>query len=134
MQGIDAMVDVDDPAHATDRDWEEEEADRFALTLLTGSEAPTIHTNIEKFNAPTLANAVERAGLEHRIEPGTLALCLAFRTHIWPVAMSALNLIYGGTSDIGRQINDIATSQLDWGSVGEDAGDYLHNLTHSTDA
>lgn len=53
-----ALVDLEDPALAKDGDEQEREADRFALTLLTGSPEPDIQTNNETFNAPTLAKAV----------------------------------------------------------------------------
>lgn len=74
-----ALVDLEDPVRARDGDEQEREADRFALTLLTGSPYPDIRTNLERFNAPTLAKAVLDVADRYAVEPGTLALCLAHR-------------------------------------------------------
>ena len=128
LEGVSALVEVEDPALARDRDAEEEEADAFGLALLTGSPEPDIQTNIDNFNAPTLADAVLRASGEYRVEPGTLALCLAYRRNVWPVAMSSLRFIYGQTLDVGEWINRVADRNIDWERISDDAGDYLRNL------
>ena len=134
MRGVSALIDVEDPAHAVDRDEEELEADGFALTTLTGSENPDIQTNLDSFNAPTLAAAVLKASNEYGIEPGTLALCLAYRRQIWPVAMASLSMIYDAPADIGGAINRIAAQQLSWDRLSEDNAEYLRNLMQVGDA
>lgn len=78
LEDAPALVDMMDPAMTGDGDDQEVEADRFALTLLTGTPDPDIQTSFEKFNAPTLADAALRAAPTYGVEPGTLALCLAF--------------------------------------------------------
>jgi hypothetical protein len=123
-----ALVDLEDPALATDADEQEEEADRFALTLLTGSPEPDIQTNLDHFNAPTLAAAVLDASSRYSVEPGTLALCLAHRRQAWPVAMSALKFIYAERKPAWREVNGIADGELDWDALGEDTGHYLRNV------
>lgn len=123
-----ALIDLEDPALARDGDEQEEEADRFALTLLTGSPEPDIRTNIDHFNAPTLAAAVLRAAVEHSVEPGTLALCLAHGRGLWPVAMSALGFIYGERKPAWREVNGIADVELDWDLLGDEAAHYLRNV------
>jgi hypothetical protein len=102
--------------------------------MLTGSENPEIETDVQGFNAPTLADAVLRAGPQYGVEPGTLALCLAYRRNIWPVAMTSLKLIYGEPHDVGEWINAIAARNLDWSSMSGDAADYLRNLMQLGDA
>jgi Zn-dependent peptidase ImmA (M78 family) len=77
LDGTSALIDLEDPATAHDADKQELEADAFALTLLTGSSDPDIQTNVDTFNATSLAAAVLDAGPRYRVEPGTLALCLA---------------------------------------------------------
>lgn len=123
-----ALIDLEDPALARDGDEQEDEADRFALTLLTGSPDPDIQTDIDHFNAPTLAAAVLRASGEYGVEPGTLALCLAHGRGLWPVAMSALGFIYGERKPAWREVNGIADGELDWDVLGDEAAHYLRNV------
>lgn len=129
-----ALIDLKDPALARDGDEQEEEADRFALTLLTGSSEPDIQTNLDRFNAPTLAAAVLDAAPRYSVEPGTLALCLAHRRHAWPVAMSALQFIYSERKPAWREVNGIADGELLWDELGDEAAHYLRNVMIGSDA
>lgn len=128
-----ALVDLEDPVLARDGDDQEDEADRFALTLLTGSSEPDIQTNFERFNAPTLAAAVLDAAALYAVEPGTLALCLAHRRNAWPVAISALSYIYDEQKPVWREVNSIADSELDWEALGDEPARYLHNVMIGAD-
>lgn len=128
LDGAPALVDLEDPALASDYDEQEVEADRFALTLLTGSPEPDIQTNLDTFNAPTLAKAVLRAAGPYAVEPGTLALCLAYGRKLWPVAMSALRFIYRESKPAWREVNGIADSELQWDALGDEAANYLRNI------
>lgn len=123
-----ALVDLEDPAFARDGDDQEDEADRFALSLLTGSPEPAIETNLTRFNAPTLAAAVLDAAARYAIEPGTLALCLGHQRKAWPVAMSALKFIYSERKPAWREVNGIADGELRWDDLGDEAADYLRNV------
>jgi hypothetical protein len=123
-----ALIDLEDPALARDRDEQEDEADRFALTLLTGSPEPDIQTNVDHFNAPTLAAAVLRAGDQYGVEPGTLALCLAHGRGLWRVAMTAMKFIYNEPKPAWREVNGIADGELDWDLLGDEAAHYLRNV------
>lgn len=134
LAGAPAIVDLKDPALARGGDEQEDEADRFALTLLTGSPEPEIRTNLDRFNAPTLAAAVLAAADEYAVEPGSLALCLAYQRKAWPVAMSALRFIYNRPMPAWREVNGIADGELDWDAIGDDAGDYLRNVMQGDDA
>jgi hypothetical protein len=128
INGATALVDVEDPAQASTRDVEESEADAFALAVLTGSSEPQITTGLENYNAPTLANAVLKAGPAHNIEPGILALCVAYRQRNWAVAMSALKFIYSEAKPAWKEVNGIAQSFIGWDLLEEDGADYLRNL------
>lgn len=128
LEGASALVDLEDPATAADGDAEESEADAFALTLLTGSPEPDIQTNVDTFNAPALAAAVLDAGPRYRVEPGTLALCLAYRRNAWPTANAALQFIYAESKPVWRELNGIADLELDWDSLGDEAAHYLRNV------
>jgi hypothetical protein len=129
-----ALVDIEDPATATDRDDQEREADAYALTVLTGSADPDIQTDLDTFNAPTLANAVRNAGQQYRIDPGTLALCLAYRRRIWPIAISALGMLHPQPNSVWREVNGIARQQLAWAALNEDAAEYLEGIMGLIDA
>lgn len=129
-----ALVDLKDPARAREHDDQEDEADRFALTLLTGSPAPLIETSLERFNAPTLAAAALEASARYAVEPGTLALCLAYRRSVWPVAMSALRFIYRQRKPAWREVNGIADGELQWDNLGHEAAHYLRNIMMGADA
>ena len=128
LDGALALVDLEDPATAGGDDFQEDEADRFALTLLTGSPNPKIETNLDRFNAPTLAAAVLDASRQYAVEPGTLALCLAHARNAWPVAMSAMRFIYNEPKPAWREINGIADGELAWDELGEDAAKFLHKV------
>lgn len=128
LDGSLALVDVDDPAIAVDEDAEESAADKFALTLLTGMPQPDIRTNIDRFGPRQLAAAAMEAGPDQGIEPGTLALCLAYRTNRWAAALGALRHIYAGRRPVWREVNGIAAGQLEWGALGDAGADYLRNL------
>ncbi|WP_336944351.1 ImmA/IrrE family metallo-endopeptidase [Sphingomonas panni] len=134
LDGAPALIDLEDPALAHDGDDQEDEADRFALTLLTGSPDPDIQTNLDRFNAPTLARAVLDVARQYRIEPGTLALCVAHRTRAWPVAMSALKFIYAEPKPAWREVNGIADRMIVWDDLGDDAALYLRNVMIGGDA
>lgn len=120
-----AIVDLDDPASAIDSDQEEDAADKYALSLLTGRPEPIVETNVGRFGARQLAAAVKEAGPKNRIEPGTLALCYAYRTANWPKAVASLQYIYTQKKPAWHDINKIAASQIDWPSIPEDLADFL---------
>jgi Zn-dependent peptidase ImmA (M78 family) len=134
LDGAPALIDLEDPALARDGDDQEGEADGFALTLLTGSPDPDIQTNLERFNAPTLARAVLDAAPQYQVEPGTLALCVAHRMRAWPVAMSALRFIYTEPKPAWREVNGIADGEILWDELGDEAAHYLRNVMIGGDA
>lgn len=89
----DILVDAEDPAGTADHDDEETAADRYALEVLLGDPDPDIRLNFDTFNHAMLADVVLRAGPEYGIDPGTLALAVAYRRNAWSVAMAAMRLI-----------------------------------------
>lgn len=126
-----ALVDVEDPAQVKDRDQEEEEADAYALTLLTGSPKPDITTSFDRYNAPTLAAAAINAGPSHRIEPGTLALCVGHLQGNWPVVMAALGMIYPRPVPVWKALNSTAVAEMNWDALFEDDRDFLYALLNA---
>lgn len=120
-----AIVDLRDVMAQGVRDSEEDEADRYALELLLGTSQPEIHTNIPRFNASQLAQAALTQGPGLQVEPGTLALCLAYRHNVWPIAQAAMQQIYVEQKAVWSEVNQIAMRQLDLRAVGEDSANYL---------
>jgi hypothetical protein len=129
-----ALVDLGDPADDPDSDEEESEADGYALKLLTGTPQPNIQVNMESFGARQLADAVLIAAPAHHIEPGTLALCYAYRTKHWEKAQAALRYIYNERKPVWREVNQVATQQLRWQQLPEDSIDYLRSIMGVMDA
>lgn len=133
LRGDGSIIDLDEVGRTDESDEQEREADRFALTLLTGSPEPEITTSLKKYNATSLATAAVEQGPPLGIEPGTLALCLAYRTGEWAKSTSALAQIYGEPMEMWRYLNGIATLQLDWNQLGNDASEYLRRVMGAGD-
>lgn len=126
-----ALIDEGDPAtrKTTDPvDDEEDEANRYALELLTGQAEPDIRMNLSRFTGKQLSRAALATGRARRIEPGTLALCAAFQTEQWGAAMAALKDIYDSPKPVWREVNTLATRELDWLLVGVDSAEFLQDV------
>lgn len=123
-----AIVDFGDASGDGPSDKEELAADQFALELLTGTSDPLISTSVSRFGAAQLADAVLSKGRELGIEPGTLALCLAYRAHNWSVANGAMSYIYTETKEVWREVNHIALQQLDLTLLRDDTADFISRV------
>ena len=121
----DILVDAEDPAGTADHDEEEIAADHFALEVLLGDPDPDIRINFDTFNHAELADAVMRAGPEYGIDPGTLALAVAYRRNVWPVAMAAMRLIQPKPIVVSNLVNRVARSQLDLDRLGSDSAIFI---------
>ena len=119
-----ALVDLEDPASSETSDDQELAANRFALALLTADEHPEIDTNVDTFNAPSLARAAIHASKHYEIEPGTLALLYAHASGAWPRSMSALKFIYPNPRPVWREVNAIAKHQINWDTMTPDEAHY----------
>jgi Zn-dependent peptidase ImmA (M78 family) len=120
-----ALVDVGDILRTRrgDVDIEENEADRFALELLTGSPEPVITTETRSFLARQLAETAVGSAEALAIEPGIIALCFGHNTGRWNKAYGALKHIYGDGSEIWQPVNQTVEQSLDWSVLtGEMAG------------
>ncbi|NMN99280.1 M48 family metalloprotease [Antrihabitans stalactiti] len=125
-----AILDIDNPLESTERDDEELQADGYALALLTGHDTVDVVADVDTYNATQVANAAMVAAESTRIDPGTIALCLAYSSGRWRESIGALKIIPGQQSpeDVGIAINSIAARQLQWGSIGFDRADYLRRI------
>lgn len=125
LAGNSALIDMADPGEADARDEEEEAADRYALTLLTGSAAPDIQISGGARNSTSLASQALDLAIPHRIEPGTLALCYGHATRNWDVAVRALSKIYSESRPAWVEVNKTALSQLQLTNLSEDSANYI---------
>ena len=128
LDGASALIDVGDPATSEGRDAEEQDADRFALSLLTGNADLEILTNRNVFGGRQLAAAVMEAGPPRGIDPATLALCVGFQKDRWPAAMASLRHIYDKSKPVWSEVNRIAESALDWDALDDEGGGYLRTV------
>lgn len=125
-QAIVDMGDYSDNPEAEDP--EENQADRFALELLTGSPAPQILPSGRGKNSHQLASECLRVSSQYRIEPGTLALCYGYSTKQWSIANRALDYIYNQKLDAWKIINAHANKELTWGNLTDDNENYIRAI------
>ena len=129
----DVLVDAEDPGSRVAPDEQEVAADRFALELLLGDPDPDIRINFSSFNHQELADAVLRAAPSYGIDPGTLALAVAFKRNVWPTAMAALRLIYHAPVNVSLFVNRVALTQLALGELSADSSDFLLRVLGQSD-
>jgi hypothetical protein len=101
-------------------DAEEAEADRFALTLLTGDPEPKIEMNQRARTGKQLAQASIAAtrppgGL--RIEAGTLCLCYGYQTGDWHIAYASLRHVYLHEHAVWKVLNRFASNEIEWDAL-----------------
>jgi hypothetical protein len=121
---IDDQVDKESP------DSEEQEANAFAIELLTGS--PTIRFRAEGRwpNAQELAERVEQLGRQLMIDPGHAVLNYAHSMgqDFYAVANAALARL-DPHSDAIRTIREVLANRLDWSRLPEDSSEFLMRIS-----
>jgi hypothetical protein len=124
-----AIVDLGDTlVRAAPPDNEEEAADKFALELLTGMEAPIITSDAVNYSAASLAHSLLAAGPANQIDPGTMALCFGHSTGAWKKAFAAMKLIYSPGQQLWKQVNAVAVHQLGWTALSEEQAIYVRKV------
>lgn len=119
------VLDIENPLEAIGADDEEKQADRLALTVLTGTPTPEVHSDTESYSATQLADAATTAAINERIDPGVLALCLGHNTRKWEKTYGALKIIPPGEQPVSQQINSLAASQFDWQIISYSSQEFL---------
>lgn len=126
------LLEMADPLQTSDPDDEEAAADSFALALLTGQGSFEARANYANYNSHQVAEAVVREGANLRIDPGVLALCLAYSTGRWPQSVAALEIVEGqkldSSDELSTFINEAARRQIDWTRLSRDQAEYLRNV------
>lgn len=130
----DILVDAEDPGSVSLRDEEETAADRYALEVLMGSPDPDIRVNFKTFNHVELAEVAIRSGPEYGIDPGTLALAVAYRRNAWPIAMAAMQIIQPQPVVVSDLVNKVASTQLKLDRLGSDSAVFIERTLGIGDA
>jgi Zn-dependent peptidase ImmA (M78 family) len=123
-----AYLDMEDPMSASDGAPNEEEANRYALELLTGRPEPVITTSTDEYNAQQLAQAAAAAGATEGVDPATIALCDGFRTGDWARSTAACLRIQGRPANVAVELNGYAERQLNMSRLGNDSRSYLRQV------
>jgi hypothetical protein len=118
-----ALVEAEDPITRAGDD-EEQEADRYALELLTGNSEMEVVADRPDFTARQLAESALRAAVTYQIDPGVLALCLGHSSGRWRQAFGALKIM-SGRSNVPGQVNALARQQLETSTLPVDIQDFL---------
>lgn len=123
-----AYLDIDDPMSSSDGAPDEDEANRYALELLTGRPEPVITTSTEDYSAQQLAQAATDAGAVEGVDPATIALCDGFRTGDWARSTAACLRLQGRPANVAIEANGYAERQLDMSKLGDDSRSYLRQV------
>lgn len=108
---------------------EEEEADAYALELLTGKpDQPVLPERAGWASASELARTAGSVAAERQIDPGMVALLYGHSTGDWQLANAAMKHIYPGPAAIWAAINSYARSQLDLEQLSSDGADFLEAI------
>lgn len=110
-----------------ERDEQENQANAFAIELLTGSEDTQFHSNGIRLKADTLAQAAQANSIEMKVDPGHIVLNWGHTTKNWGSAKGALNILYP-TPDWEDHIKSKLLENIDEDEANEDQLDYLYKL------
>jgi hypothetical protein len=119
------LVDLDSVLKAPTDDAEEMQADQFALELLTGQAQPLVLPYARRYTAAQLARDAIQAAVQHRIEPGTLALCFGYSTGDWATVNAAMRDIYRQPKPVWTEVNLVAQHELHLDNISDDNSSYV---------
>jgi len=120
---------LDETAHENVPDLEEEQADRYAVELLTGNANTGIAVGRWP-KADRLARLATEFGRRNRVDPGHVVLNCAHTEGggFWGVANAALKLLCPDADAVGM-VGDRLAANLDWEKLPEDSSEFLARLT-----
>jgi hypothetical protein len=123
---------VDENVNTNEPDTEEDEANSFAIELLTGTKDCSFHSASRWPNAQRLAKRALEIGRELKIDPGHVVLNYAHTMggEFFPVANAALSLLEPKKEALGIVRQKLA-EHLDWSSLPEDSSEFLMRVTQA---
>lgn len=121
---------LDDHVEASSRDAEEQEANVFAISLLTGRVDKRYVAADRWPNANELASAARKIGQQQMVDPGHVALNYAHSMGggFFPVGRAALNLLEPNANAIAI-VREKMAERLDWSKLPEDSSEFLSRVT-----
>ncbi|OUD13987.1 ImmA/IrrE family metallo-endopeptidase [Thioflexithrix psekupsensis] len=125
----DKMI-IDDKSIGKETSSEQEnEANEFALALLTGSKNTQFTTENNRWlDGEKLANAAREYGNQHRIDAGHIALNYANGIGKFPIANAALNILEPNV-DAPALVREKMQLNLDLTQIPEDSADFLLKIS-----
>lgn len=128
VTGEQVIVDLEEEGSTDERtDGEEQDADAFALELLTGEASPQVLH--DEGGAQASARGLAQAALEHsaelHIEPGVLAMAYGHSTKQWALAIASLKSIYDAPKPVWLEVNGVAAYQLELVAMAPDTRAFL---------
>ncbi len=129
LQDHESRLDEDYNTASDEDDECENEANRFAVELITG-DPETIVSEDRYPSAAKLAQAAMHVGQREQIDPGALVLNLAFHApnNLWALANAALNELHDGPSG-HEQIRSILRERLPWSNLPDESAQFLMRVT-----
>lgn len=123
---VDENVDTNEP------DAEEDDANAFAIELLTGDRECSFHTTGRWPRAERLAKRAWEMGKELKIDPGHIVLNFAHTmgNEFFPVANAALSLLEPKKEALGI-VRQRMAEHLDWSSLPEDSSEFLMRVSQA---
>ncbi len=120
---------LDETVHENEPDAEEQQADRYAMELLTGS-ADTCLNPGRWLKADRFAQLAREFGRRNRVDPGHVILNCAYTEGegFWKLANAALKVLYPNPNAVGM-IGDRLAANLDWERLPEDSSEFLMRIT-----
>src|SRR2546425_164592 len=118
---------VDEKVDPQSKDKEEQEANRFAIELLTGN--PDMRFTADVWlTAEQLAEAAKSVARRVKVDPGVIALNYAWQKQFFSVANAALKRIEPPGSAID-EINNQMRRGLRWDDIPETNREYIEKVT-----
>lgn len=117
----------DEPA-----DDEEQQADAFAMELLTGVPQLRLEIEGEGRAARRLAGQARAIEQQYRIDAGVVALSYGFQTTNWPTAIASLAHIYEQPFPVWKAVNRIAERNIRWETLEEESESYVRAVMGGT--
>ncbi|MGL6074599.1 MAG: ImmA/IrrE family metallo-endopeptidase [Fimbriiglobus sp.] len=120
---------LDETVHENIPDHEEEQADRYAIELLTGKADTCLETGRWP-KAERLAQVARDFGRRNQIDPGHVILNCAHSEggDFWRIANAALKLLDPNADAIGM-ISERMAGNLDWEKLPEESSEFLMRMT-----
>ncbi|MCH8274466.1 MAG: ImmA/IrrE family metallo-endopeptidase [Armatimonadetes bacterium] len=121
-----------DDVDAKSRDSLEDQANRFAVELLTGR--PDIqYTAPFRLTGSQLAASAREVGERDSVDPGVVALNYCWAKETWGVGQAALKILEPH-ADAPGLVNSKLAEHMNWDCVPEDSREFLRRMTGTDDS